>query len=519
VSAFNRPLSSRPSWIWRYGLAFVLIASIWFLSRWMTPRFAFPGTLYLCSVMLSVWFGGVGPGLLASVLSTLAYHLYFRHSQDPTLREMPRLFMVFLSNILVASVSAAQWNAKESLKRTRDDLTETVKHLRRTNEALLTESREREQAENRLRRSEEYLAEAQRLTKTGSWAYDPATEKALYWSDEMFRIHGLDPQQGPPTSKAFLEHAHPDDRDTLREAMLRVVREKTEYEVEHQMILPDGTIAHLHAHGHPVLDRSGNVLEIVGSAVDVTEHKRLRELEANLAHMNRVSMMGELAAALAHEIKQPIAAAITNANTGLRWLAREEPDLEEGRQAIMRTVKDGTRAIEIVNRLRSFYKKGVQPQLEMVDVNEVAREMLMLLRDEAYRYSIAMRTELAPELPIVKTDRVQLQQVFMNLMLNAIEAMKDTAGEITVKSQLSDNGEFLVSISDTGVGLPEERPEQIFDAFYTTKSQGTGMGLAITRSIIQAHKGRLWASANPGGGAIFHFTLPIEASASSTSVE
>jgi len=519
VSRFNRPLWSMSSWIWRYGFAFLVIASILILSQWMAPHFAFPGTLYLCAVMFSVWFGGVGPGLLASVLSTLAYHYYFRHSPDPTFREMPRLIMVFLSNILVASVSAAQWSAKESLRRTRDDLTETIKHLQRTNDALLTQSREREQAENRLRRSEAYLAEAQRLTKTGSWAYDPATEKALYWSDEMFRIHGLDPRQGPPTSKAFLEHVHPDDRDGVREAMPRVVREKTDYEVEHKMILPDGTIVHIHAHGHPVLDGSGDVVEIVGSAVDVTERKRLRELEANLAHMNRVSMMGELAAALAHEIKQPIAAAITNADAGLRWLAREVPDLEKGRQAIMRTVKDGTRAVEIVNRLRSFYKKGGQPQLEMVDLNEVVREMLMLLRDEVYRYSIAMHTELAPELPNVKTDRVQLQQVFMNLMLNAIEAMKGTAGELTIKSGLSDSGELLVSISDTGIGLPAEKPEQIFEAFFTTKSQGTGMGLTITRSIIEAHRGRLWASANPEGGAIFHFTLPSEATASSTSAD
>jgi PAS domain S-box-containing protein len=432
---------------------------------------------------------------------------------------MPRLVMVFLSNILIALVSAAQWRAKESLGRTRDDLTETVKHLQRTNDALLTQGREREQAENRLQRSEVYLAEAQRLTKTGSWAYDPVAEKALYWSDEMFRIHGLDAQQGPPTSKAFLEHVHPDDATACVEAMLHAVRERTEYEVEHRMILPDGTIAHIHAHGHPVLDRSGDVVEVVGSAVDVTERKRLHELEANLAHMNRVSMMGELAAALAHEIKQPIAAAITNGSASLQWLARDVPDLEKARQAIARAVKDNTRAAEIVNHLRSFYKKGTQPQLEMVDLNEVVREMLMLLRDEVYRYSIAMRTELAPELPNVKTDRVQLQQVFMNLMLNAIEAMKDTAGKLTIKSELSDNGELLVSISDTGIGLPAEKPEQIFDAFFTTKSQGTGMGLAITRSIIEAHKGRLWASANPEGGAIFHFTLPGEAIASSTSAD
>jgi signal transduction histidine kinase len=179
-------------------------------------------------------------------------------------------------------------------------------------------------------------------------------------------------------------------------------------------------------------------------------------------------------------------------------------------------VKDGTRAAEIINRLRSFYKKGAPPQPELVDLNEVAREMLMLLRNEANRYSITMRTELAPELPRVMADRVQLQQVFMNLMLNAIEAMKETAGELTIKSQLANNGQLLISVTDTGVGLPADKADQIFNAFFTTKPQGTGMGLAITRSIIEAHRGRLWASANTGRGATFHFTLPNEATACAT---
>ena len=325
----------------------------------------------------------------------------------------------------------------------------------------------------------------------------------------MFRIHGLDPELGPPSTEAFLEHVHPEDRDSVREAMLNAVREKTEYEIEHRMILPNGTIKHIHALGHPVLNRSGDVVEVVGSAVDVTERKRFRELEADLAHMNRVSMMGHLEAALAHEIKQPIAAAITDATTGLRWLARDVPDLDEARQAIVRSVKDSTRAAEIVNRLRSFSRKGAPPKLEMVDLNEVVGEMLMLLRDEVIGYRITMHTELAPKLPTVMIDRVQLQQVFMNLMLNAIEAMKETAGELTIKSKLSDNGQLLVSVSDTGIGLPAEKHEQIFDAFFTTKKTGTGMGLPISKSIIESYGGRLWVSDASERGATFQFTLPM----------
>jgi signal transduction histidine kinase len=183
----------------------------------------------------------------------------------------------------------------------------------------------------------------------------------------------------------------------------------------------------------------------------------------------------------------------------------------------MRIVKDCTRAAEIINRLKSFYKKGAPPQPELVDLNEVAHEMLMLLRNEANRYSIAMHTELAPGLPVVMADRVQLQQVFMNLMLNAIDAMKETAGELTIKSQLADDRQLMITISDTGVGLPADKPDQIFNAFFTTKPQGTGLGLAITRSVIEAHGGRLWVSANLGRGTTFHFTLPSEAMASSTS--
>jgi signal transduction histidine kinase len=222
-------------------------------------------------------------------------------------------------------------------------------------------------------------------------------------------------------------------------------------------------------------------------------------------------MLGELGASLSHELKQPIAAAITNADTCLRWLKRDQPDVEEASQAVTRIVEAGNRAAEIINRLRSFYTKSAPVERELVDVNELIPEMLVLLRSEANRHSLPMRTDLAADLPRVTADRVQLQQVFLNLMLNGIEAMKDSGGVLTIVSQLDNDDQLLISISDTGVGLPAEKADQIFNAFFTTKPQGSGMGLAISRSIVESHGGRLWASANSGRGTTFHFTLPTAA--------
>jgi signal transduction histidine kinase len=219
-----------------------------------------------------------------------------------------------------------------------------------------------------------------------------------------------------------------------------------------------------------------------------------------------------MAASLAHEIKQPIAAAITSANSCIEWLAHEPPNLDRARAAAARIDKYGNRAAEIIDRIRSFYKKS-PPQRELVDLNGIIHEMLVLLRGEANRYSISMRAELAPDLPKIAADRVQLQQVLMNLMLNSIEAMKDNAGELTIKTELAQGGQVLISVSDTGVGLPKEKTEQIFNAFFTTKPQGSGMGLSISRSIVESHGGRLWAADNSPGGARFCFTLPTKSEA------
>jgi len=279
----------------------------------------------------------------------------------------------------------------------------------------------------------------------------------------------------------------------------------------------DGEYGWFLSRGVPLRDKHGSILKWYGIVTDIEDRKRaeeerekLHQLEANLTQINRASLVGELAASLSHELNQPIAAATTSASACLRWLARNPPDLERARGAAMRIEKDGSRAAEIIQRLRAFYKTGAPPQRELVDINEVVGEMLVLLRGEANRYSISMRTELAPQLPPIMADRVQVQQVLMNLMLNGIEAMRDGAGELTIRSQSTDDGLLLISVSDTGVGLPSEKVDKIFNAFYTTKPQGAGMGLAISRSIVEAHGGRLWATGNSPRGACFHLSLPAK---------
>ena len=374
---------------------------------------------------------------------------------------------------------------------------------------------ERKRGEEALRRSEAYLAESQRFTKTGSWAYEPFSGKTVYWSEEMFRIFGLDPQQGLPSTETLWQRIHPQDRDIVYEQMLKAGREKTEYVNDHRIVLPDGTVKHIHALGHPLI-AAGEVVEFVGTSIDVTERRRaeeerdkLRKLEADLAHINRVSMMGELTASLAHEIKQPIAAAVSNAEACLQWLAHDQPDLNEVREAAAETVKEARRAGEIMTRIRSLFKKG-EITRAVLDINQVIAETVSLVREEADRSSIAVRMELDAGLPRIVADRVQLQQVLMNLMLNGIESMNGSRGELTIKSERDEEGRPLISVSDAGMGLPLEERDKIFDAFFTTKPQGTGMGLAISRSIIESHGGRLWAKSNVRQGATFYFTLPNE---------
>jgi signal transduction histidine kinase/uncharacterized cupin superfamily protein len=402
---------------------------------------------------------------------------------------------------------------------------------------------EREQAEDQLRRSEAYLAEAQRLSHTGSWALDPSTGKIIYYSEEMFRIMGLEPTLDPPDSETVLQRFHPEDLPPIIEGIERTLAASQKCwiamdqttglprpealvnelqgplgragaELESRVVLPDGTLRYIRSTGHPIVNETGQFIEFVGTIIDVTEHKkaefereRLRQLEADLAHMNRISMMGELSASLSHELKQPITAGIVCAQTAVIWLEKDPPNVENACQSAINAAKNGERAVEIIERLRSLYTKA-PPKRESLDGNEIIREMVALLRVEAARYKVAIHTDFAAEIPMIMSDRVQLQQVLMNLMLNAIEAMKETGGSLSVKSLLNQEGLFQISVSDTGPGLPVGKEKQIFEPFFTTKPEGSGMGLAICRSIIESQSGRLWASENRECGVAFHFTLP-----------
>jgi PAS domain-containing protein len=299
-----------------------------------------------------------------------------------------------------------------------------------------TDIEDRKRAEDALRRSEGYLAEAQRLTRSGSWAWNVRTD-ALFWSQEVYRIYECDPEKMTPTWSYLLGRVHPEDRPAIEQ---RARRESTQRQWidsvgDFRIVFPDGRIKHLHSIAHPVTDESGEITEIVGTVMDVTERwradeerERLRQVQADLAYLSRVTTMGELAASLAHEIRQPITAAVTDAKTCLRWLRRDYPDLEEAREAASRMVKDTTRAADIIGSISLLFKKGPL-QRQVVDVNELIREMIVLLRSEANRYSISIRTELAEDVPKILADRVQLQQVFMNLLLNGIDAMKEAIGE------------------------------------------------------------------------------------------
>jgi PAS domain S-box-containing protein len=366
-----------------------------------------------------------------------------------------------------------------------------------------------------LRREQAYLAEAQRLTHTGSWASNLVTRQVFHSSEENNRLYGFDLSQYPNPFDLHYSSILAEDEPALTTKLENAIGARADFDVEYRIRRADGAIRFLRGIGHH--NPAQEFGDYFGITMDITDRKhaekereKLRQLEADLAHINRVNMMGELAAALAHEIKQPIAASITSANALRRWLAHDPPDLERARAAAIRIEQDANRAADVINSLQSFYKRGTPVQRQIVDVKHVIEEMAVLLETEAARHLVAIITEINDNTPNLLLDRVQLQQVFMNLMLNAIEAMQDTGGELTIKSQVNPEGWLIVSMSDTGVGLPEDWSDEIFDPFHSTKPQGTGMGLTITRSIVESYRGRVWATANQGAGATFHFTLPAE---------
>jgi signal transduction histidine kinase len=414
--------------------------------------------------------------------------------------------------IEAVKIGATDYVAKSRLSRR---LVPSVQRaLRETRERA-----ERKEAEEALHRSEMYLAEAQRLSHTGSFGWDPASGK-IFWSDETYRIFECEPTI-EPTIQLVLDRTHPDDRTRLRQIFERASIERSEFTAEHRLLMADGSVKYVRAVANPSTGEDPESFVFVGAVMDITARKRaeeerevLRQIEADLAYLNRVNMMGELAVSLAHELKQPIAAAATQAEACTRWLRRDTPDVTEASEAASAMVAAVVRAGGIIDRVSSLYRRGT-PDRELVDLNEIVREMSLLVGDTAHRNAVSIRTDLDPELPTTTADRVQLQQVLMNLMLNGIEAMQDTGGEMTVASKRTEDGQLLISVSDMGIGLSIDGAERIFEAFFTTKPRGTGMGLSISRRIIASHGGHLRASPNAGRGATFQFTLPVEATASS----
>jgi PAS domain S-box-containing protein len=366
---------------------------------------------------------------------------------------------------------------------------------------------DRKRAEAQVEQAYLRLAEAQRLSKTGSFITDLVDDHN--WSEETLRIFEFEPTT-KVTLQMIRDMVHPEDLPSF-DAVIGRGMTGSDVDFVFRIVTPRGAVKHLRGMAR-VTEQAGRPL-LIGALQDLTESKiaeeALNRARSELAHMARVTTLSALTASIAHEINQPIAAVITSADACLRWLNRDQPEVQRAREAVRRIQEDGKRAAEIIIHLKSFYKKDVSPQRELVSVNDVVGEMLVLLRSEADRHSVVMRTELAAALPWVSADRVQLQQVLMNLMLNGMEAMGEGGGELKISTR-REGGAVIVSVRDAGVGIPPDRMDQIFNAFVTTKAGGTGMGLAISRTIIESHAGRLWATAHPGRGATFHFALPTE---------
>jgi PAS domain S-box-containing protein len=383
--------------------------------------------------------------------------------------------------------------------------------------ALARDITERKLAEESLRRTQAYLTESQRLSHTGSWALDVASNRYVYTSEEFDRLFGFDPHVERPTREAVLERMHPVDRRAWEGHLEKSLREKVDTVSQYRIMLPDGGERHIQTIRHPVVNSAGEVVQLVGTSIDVTERKhaeaereRLRQLEAELAHANRVNTLGELTTSIAHEVSQPLGAMVAGAGACARWLAASPPAMAEAQSALANIVSDGKRARDVMARIRTLAKRQA-PRMDLLDVNRKILDVLSFVDQELGSHQVVLETRLDGTLPKVMGDRVQLQQVILNLVKNAIEAMSgvdDRRRALTIVSARGPNG-VVVEVRDSGTGLGAHDAERLFEAFYTTKPDGLGIGLSISRTIVEAHGGRLWAAPSEPHGATFAFSLPI----------
>jgi PAS domain S-box-containing protein len=373
---------------------------------------------------------------------------------------------------------------------------------------------DRKRAEAALRRSEAHAAEAQLLSRTGSFGWRLADGETT-WSKETYRILGYDPTVRASVKLVF-DRVHPDDLQLVEYQLERAKRGDHDFDFEHRVAMPDGQVKELRVRAHRITYEAG-VEEVVGAVMDITGAKRaqeaLHEAQAELAHASRVSTLGELTASIAHEVNQPLAGIVTNAEASLRWLAHAPPRVGEVRRSVERIIGNADRASGVIHRIRDLAKKAA-PEMARLDINDVLEEALLLVQREALSNRVELRLALASDLPPVLGDRVQLQQVIINLAINGMEAMasiNDRPRRLAIRSDLHEGDRVLVSVQDFGVGIDPENANRLFSAFYTTKAHGMGMGLSISRSIIEAHGGRIWATGDPGSGATLQFTLPTAA--------
>jgi two-component system sensor kinase FixL len=483
--------------VWRYGLAVITVAVALVLTVWL-EHYTDITPLFYAAIVASAWFGGRGPGLLAVVLSELAIDYYFVPPYySLRLGPKPISFMVVFGVLAIFTswMSAKRRQAEEGLKQARDELDlkvqDRTKELRQANETL----RER--------------ANLLDLTHDTIIVRD-MDDVITFWN------RGAEERYGWTRQEAIGQVSHSINKTSFPAPLPEIKAELTHtgrWEGELLHTRRDGSVVTVASRWALQRDEQGKPVAVLETNNDITERKRaeeaLQKVQTELTHVSRVMTVGELTASIAHEVNQPLAAIVTNGNACLRWLAGATPNLSEARQAVERIIKDSYRASAVIARIRSLVKK-TPPRNDWVDLNEVIVEVLALAQNEARRNRVLLKRQLKQDLPRVRGDRVQLQQVVLNLIMNGLEAIarnKDGARELSVSSDTDDANNVIVAVRDSGEGLDTANLERVFDAFYTTKPEGMGMGLAISRTIIESHGGRLWATANSPKGAVFQFTL------------